>query len=169
MMKKMLLAGLLIGAVTGYAHAADLKIAYVDVKNAIENTKTYQAGIQRLQALREKKQRELKALREKIQKAETELMNQSMAMSPERLAEKQEELNRLRKSYERSQQDAQEELLREKNRLDQGVLASFYEVVQRYGKEKGYSLILQKQPAVIYGATSFDITAEITKLLDQKQ
>lgn len=161
-------AMLIAGMMSTSALAAEAKIVFVDVKSAIENTKAYQEGIQRLESIKKNKQKELDGLRDRINQAESDLLGQSMAMSPERLAQKQEDLNALRKTFTRRQQDAQEELMREKNRLDQGVLTDFYDVVRAYGKEHGYDLILQKQSAVIYGAKSHDITGEITKALDKK-
>jgi len=151
----------------GTASAADLKIGFVDVKSAVENTKAYQQGLKRLEALTSKKQKELDALREKIEKSEKELLGQSMAMSPERLSEKQAELKDLRKLYTRKQQDAQEELMSEKNSLDQGVIIKFYKVVAEYGKKHGYDMILPNtQQIVLYGNPAHDVTADITKLLD---
>jgi len=160
-----LAAGLLSA---GSASAAELKIGFVDVKSAVENTKAYQQGLKRLEALTGKKQKELDALRAKIEQSEKDMLGQSMAMSPERLSQKQSELKELRKLYTRKQQDAQEELLGEKNKLDQGVVTKFYRVVDSYGKNNGFDLIMPKaQQLVLYGNPAHDVTADITKLLDQ--
>ena len=143
-------------------------IAYVDVKSSVENTKAYQNGLKRLEALKSKKLKELRALKTKIDQAEKDILGQSMAMSPERLSQKQSDLKELRKSAARKQQDAQEELVGEKNRLDQKVVGDFYQVVRDYGKKKGFDLILPKSN-MIYASPALDITAEITKLLDKKK
>jgi len=152
----------------GLANAADMKIGFVDVKSAVENTKAYQQGLKRLEALTSKKQKELDALRSKIAQSEKDMLGQSMAMSPERLSQKQSELKEMRKLYTRKQQDAQEELLGQKNKLDQGVVSKFYKVVRSYGKKGAYDLIIPKaQQIVLYGNPSHDITGDITKLLDK--
>lgn len=150
------------------ASAAENKIAYVDVKSAVENTKAYQAGLKSLEALKNVKQKELDALRTKINQSEKDIMGQSMAMSPDRLAEKQNELKDLRKSFARKQQDAQEELISKKNNLDQSVISDFYDVVRAYGKKHSFDLILPKS-AIIYASDALDITGEVTKLLDKKK
>jgi len=151
----------------GIGQAADLKIGYVDVKSAVENTAAYQAGLKKLEALKTKKQKELDALRAKIDQAEKDLLGQSMAMSPDRLAAKQQELNEMRKSFSRTQQDAQEELVSEKNRLDMSVGSKFQAVMHDFGKSGGYDMILPSS-AMFYANPKFDVTAEITKLLDKK-
>lgn len=167
-MKSLLGVILAIGVLPAVtATAADLKIGFVDVKSAVENTKAYQQGLKRLEAMTGKKQKELDGLREKIEQAEKDMLGQSMAMSPERLSQKQSELKDLRKLYSRKQQDAQEELMSEKNSLDQGVVLKFYKVVEGYGKKNGYDLILPNtQQLVLYGNPAHDVTADITKLLD---
>jgi Skp family chaperone for outer membrane proteins len=92
-----------------------------------------------------------------------------MAMSPDALEQKQQELKDLRKDFSRKQQDAQEELLNEKNRLDQSLVSDFYNVVQAYGKQNHYDYIFMSKSAVIYANPDLDITPEITKLLDKKK
>jgi len=150
------------------AQAADIKIAYVDIKRAVENTKTYQDGMKMLEELTNRREKDLRALEEKIMESASQLRSQSMLMSPEQLASKQEEQAEMRKQFDRMQQDAQEELMREKRRLDQGVFADFYRVVGEYAKVNKYDLILQKQSALIFGSEALDISAEISKQLDKK-
>ncbi len=170
-MKKQVLLGLLVlGAfAVGEVSAADIKLGYVDVRSAIENTNAYHAGINRLEDMRKKQQKELNSLKDKILKAAEGLRAQSMIMSPERALEKQEELKSMNKLFERKQQDSQESLMREKNRLDQGILSDFYATVKNYAKTHSYDLILQKQPAVLHASDAFDITGDITKALDKKK
>jgi len=167
MLKKVVL-GAVAAAVLGVsiANAEVTKIAYVDVKSSVENTTAYQDGLKRLNALKNKKLKELQALKTQMDQAEKDILGQSMAMSPERLTQKQDELKELRKSAARKQQDAQEELVAEKNRLDQKVVSDFYTVVRDYGKEKGIDLILPKSN-MIYASSALDITADITKILDK--
>lgn len=149
------------------AHAEGLKIGYVDMKSALENTSDHQNGMNQLKAMSAKKIKELTALGEKIRKAEKDLMSQSMAMSPDRLAMKQQELKQMRKVFERKQQDAQEEIAVEKNRLEMSIGKKFKEVLDEFGKKGGYDLI-QAKPMFLYVDPKHDITAEITKMLDAK-
>jgi len=168
MLKKMMIGSALAAMLSmGVTAAEAAKIAYVDLKSSVENTKTYQVGLKRLEALKSKKLNELRALKVKIDQAEKDVLGQSMAMSPERLSQKQSDLKELRKTAARKQQDAQEELIGEKNRLDQKVVSDFYQVVRDYGKKNGYDLILPKSN-MIYAGEALDVTADITKLLDKK-
>ncbi len=153
-----------LGAVSAQAG----KIGYIDVKSAVENTQDYQNGLHELEALKTQKLKELRALKVKIDQSEKDILSQSMAMSQERLAQKQADLKELRKSAARKQQDAQEELVAAKNRLDQKVVKHFYDVAHKYGKDHGYDLIFPKSN-MIYASDALDITGDITKLLDHKK
>lgn len=152
---------------TSVASAADLKIGIVDVRSAIENTSAYQQGLSRLKALTSRKQKELDTLRTQIEKAEKEMLGQSMAMSPERLSQKQSEINDRRKQYSRLQQDAQEEIVAEQSKLQSAQGVKLTKVLQDFGKKNGYDLVLPKAQFVLYSNPAHDVTAEITKLLDK--
>jgi Skp family chaperone for outer membrane proteins len=149
------------------AHAEGLKIGYVDMKSALENTTDHQKGMAQLKAMSAKKIKELTALGEQIRQAEKDLMSQSMAMSPDRLAIKQQELKQMRKVFERKQQDAQEEVAVEKNRLEMSIGKKFQQVMSAFGKKGNYDMILAR-PMFLYVDPRHDVTAEITKMLDAK-
>lgn len=147
------------------ASAAELKVVYVDVKSAIENTAKFREGMQHLEGIKNEKQKELEGLRDKINQMEKDLMNQSMAMSQEMASRKQQELDDMKTSFQRKLQDAQRAVELEKNRLLQGVYTRFGEKIKEYAAKKGYDFVLTK-PSVLYFKPALDITADVTKLLD---
>ncbi|MDQ6965079.1 MAG: OmpH family outer membrane protein [Mariprofundales bacterium] len=166
MKRSMMVLALLFGLSSPLVvSAADIKIGYVDVKSAVENTQRYQQGVKALSALKKQKERALDELRSRIEQAQKDLLGQSMAMSQERLAEKQRDIKDMRKNFNRQQQDAQEVLINRKNQLDQKILKRFYEVVRSYGKEHQFDMVLPRSSS-IYFDESHDLTAEITKHLD---
>jgi len=148
--------------------AADMKVGYVDIKTAMENSKEYHNGMKRLEALQKKKKRELEAMRSKLQGLDKELQLQSMTLSNDNQAAKQQEFTKLKKEFDRKLQDASDELKNEKRKLDSRLIGKFYNTVRAYGKEHKYDVILPKN-ATIYTSGNQDITAEITKILDTKK
>jgi len=158
----MLAFGLLASSGAG---AAEMKIVYVDVKSAIENTAKFRDGLQHLEGIKNAKQKELEGLRDKINQMDKDLLNQSMAMSPDKLAEKQQEVDDMKTDCQRKLQDAQRAMELEKNRLLQGVYTKFGEKIQEFAAKKGYDYILTK-PSVLYVKPALDVTDEVTKLLD---
>ena len=165
----MIAAGLLVcGLLSGKAYAAEMKIGYVDMRNAIENTASFKAGMHRLKASLERQGKELKGLVEKIQKAQSDLEGKAMAIKPERLAAMRDEIAELQKQHTRKQQDARDALQREKQRLDTGAAENFIQAVQEYAAKQNYDLVLRKQ-TMLHGSKKYDITAEVTKLMDAKK
>jgi outer membrane protein len=151
----------------GSAAAADVKVATVDIKTAMENTKAYAAGIKRLEALQNKKKKELEAMRKRLTDLDKELQLQSMTLSNERQNAKQQELVSLKKEFDRKLQDASDELKAEKRKLDSRMIGKFYDAVRAYGKDNKFDLILPKS-TTMYVGPGLDITADITKILDKK-
>jgi len=151
---------------TSGASAAELKIVFVDVKSAIENTVKFREGLQHLEGVKTSKQKELEGLRDKINQMDKDLLNQSMAMSPEKLSQKQQKVDDLKTDFQRKLQDAQRAMELEKNRLLQGVYTKFGKKIKEFATQKGYDYILTK-PSVLYFKPELDVTAEVTKLLDE--
>jgi len=166
-MKRLMITSLLLFglALPAAGMAAEMKIGFVDVKSAVENTQRYQKGIKALSALKKRKEKALDELRSRIEQAQKDLLGQSMAMSQERLAEKEHDIKEMRKNFNRQQQDAQEELINRKNQLDQKILKRFYAVVRAFGKEQHFDMVLPKSSGIYFDA-SHDVTAQITKRLD---
>ena len=164
-MRTWILAAAMMAATAGAASAAGLRIAYVDVRAAIENTKEYQAGIERLKALQARRRKELEALRRKMEAKQEEIDKKSMVLAPEKVATLEDELKDLRKQFERRREDAQEELREKKMQLDLRMMKRFRAVLESFAKERGYDFVFGR-PVLLYAAPSHEITAEITKRLD---
>jgi len=159
-------AVLLLSSIT--AQAAELKIGFVDVKSAIENTMKYKDASSRLKALVSKIENELKTLKDRIQTVKSEINKGGMVWSPEKLQAKRDELTDLETSFKRKQEDGGNHVGRETRRLNEGVGEGLFNVIGQYAKDNGYDMILQKQPMVLYGQDQYDLTGEITKMLDAR-
>jgi len=168
MISRILATGFLVIGLLASAnvYAGELKVVFVDVKSAIENTTQYRNDIKHLEQIKAAKQKELESLRNKINQMDKDLLSQSMVMSPDRLAKKQQTINNMKKDFKRKLQDAQEAMTAERNRLLQGINTKFGEKIRELGEQKGYDYILTK-PSVLYVKNVHNITAEVTKLLNE--
>ncbi|MDQ6957033.1 MAG: OmpH family outer membrane protein, partial [Mariprofundaceae bacterium] len=137
MIFRILSAGILMFGllVSSNVYAGELKVAFVDVKSAIENTAQYRNGLKTLEKMKVSKQKELESLRDKISQMDKDLLNQSMAMSPDRLAGKQQAINNMKKDFQRKLQDAQDAMTAERNRLLQGINTKFGAKIRELGKQ----------------------------------
>ena len=82
---------------------------------------------------------------------------------------KEEEARNLQKDYERklrdferSYKDSQGELQQKDNELTVELLKELQGVIEQFGKENGYSMILeQSSSSVLYGSPELDLTEQV--------
>src|SRR5262249_19547859 len=112
----------------------------------------------------EKKQAEIEADRAKLNQG-------SNAMSAEQKEKLMRDIDQKTKSLNRDTEDAQAELDQEQGKIMQELGQRIMVVVDKYSKDKGYSLILdvsnQQQGSVLFATNDIDITSDIVKLYDQ--
>ncbi len=173
MMRKMNMKSIVvaIGAICvfglGSTQAAELKIGYIDINSALESTAAHKQGMKRLQAFNDKKMKEITALNEKISQEKKALLEQSLAMAPEKMAEKQRELQKKVTAFKRLMADAQGDFATEKNRIDIASMATLNKVMTAYAKQHHYDFLTPKR-LFIYADPKHDVTGDIIKLLDKK-
>jgi len=167
-MKSILVA---IGAVyvfgLGSIQAAELKIGYIDINSALESTAAHKQGMKRLQAFNDKKMKEITALNDVITQEKKALLEQSFAMAPEKMAQKQRQLQKKVTAFKRMMEDAQGDFATEKNRIDIASMAALNKVMTDYAKQHHLDFLTPKR-LYIYADPKHDVTGEIIKLLDKK-
>ena len=94
-------------------------------------------------------------LREQLEK-KTSVMKEDEARNM------QKDYERKLRDFERSYKDSQGELQRKDNELTVEMLKELQVVIERFGKENGYSMILeQSSSSVLYGSPELDLTEQI--------
>ena len=163
-----LLVGVSVGA---YAQgAATTKVGIIHIQNAIISTKDGQKAAKDLQdkfaptrARLEKKQADVEADRSKLSQG-------SNAMSAEQKEKLMRDIDQKTKALNRDTEDAQAELDQEQGKLMQELGQRIMAVIDKYAKDKGFSLILDvssQQTPVLFAVDDINITTEIIKLYDQ--
>src|SRR6476660_2319766 len=150
--------------------AATTKVGIIHIQNAIISTKDGQKAAKDLQdkfaptrTRLEKKQAEVEADKAKLNQG-------ANAMSAEQKEKLMRDIDQKTKSLNRDTEDAQAELDQEQGKIMQELGQRIYAVIDKYSKDKGYSLILDvssQQTPVLFAANDIDITADIVKLYDQ--
>jgi outer membrane protein len=146
------------------------RVGIIHIQNAIISTKDGQKAAKELQdkfaptrSKLEKKQAEIESDRSKLSQG-------SNALSPEQKEKLMRDIDQKTKSLNRDTEDAQAELDQEQGKIMQELGQRIMAVIDKYSKDKGYSLILDvssQQTPVLFAANDIDITAEIIKLYDQ--
>jgi outer membrane protein len=163
-----LLLGVSLGA---YAQSgATTKVGIIHIQNAIISTRDGQKAAKELQdkfaptrSRLEKKQAEIESDRAKLSQG-------SNAMSADQKEKLMRDIDQKTKSLNRDTEDAQAELDQEQGKTMQELGQRIMAVIDKYSKDKGFSLILDvssQQTPVLFAANDIDITSDIVKLYDQ--
>ncbi len=151
------------------AQGADVKIGYVDVQRVLADSKRGQEAKKKIEArgaeLNQeflKRQQEVKALKEELERKGT-------LLSEEARKEKEKEYQKKVKELERFVKDSREELRQMEREVTTQILKEVEKIINELGKEKGYTLILEKQRSfILYAPEEIDLTDEVIKALDSK-
>src|SRR5262245_6021393 len=107
--------------------------------------------------------------RVEAEKLRDELEKKGQLLSADARREKQESLERKVRDVRRLVDDLQKELQKKEQEALARVLNDIQGVVQKIGKERGYTMIVERRGgAVIWGAPEIDITDEVVRVFDDE-
>lgn len=150
------------------AARADTKLGIVDVQRVIDESNRGKAARDLLQKRFEQEKADLEQKGKAIELFKEDLEKQALVLTPEKRAEKQDELERRIKDFTRLKKDKQEEFNKKQMQVLREVMGAVMEVIQGYGKEQGFTAILDgTQGPVLFVGDGVDITAEIVERFNQ--
>jgi outer membrane protein len=163
-----LLLGLNAVAMPSTAQAAEVvKIGIVDVQRVINTSTKGQAARKQLLAKAERMQKDLNLRKDEIEKSKLELERQASLLDPEIKYQKEKTLQRKIRDAEDHYRDFNEEMKRDEIQNMQPILLAISQVIVNIGKERGFTIILEKQKsAVLYAPDTIDLTEEVKKVFD---
>lgn len=152
------------------AMAADaMKVGYVDLQKALNMSAAGKAAKEKMKAKFkdydasvQKKQDELKKLKEDLEK-------QAMLLSAEARAAKERDYQQKVKDYQRLTKDIQEELQQTDADFTRKILEEIFKVVQQIGKQEGYTLVFEKtESSILYASDGIDMTDRVIQAFDKQ-
>jgi outer membrane protein len=150
--------------------AAAVKVGVISVQAAIQSTAEGKQAAAELQSQFAPRQTELDNLRKQIEDLQTRLRTTSNTLSDEEKARLAREGDQLTRSYQRKQQESQDDYTEAEREVVDRIGRKMIDVLDKYSKDSGYSVILDtsaQNTPVIYAASTIDITQDIIKLFDQ--
>jgi outer membrane protein len=168
-MKRWRAAALVLLAATA-AEAQSIKFGYVDLQRALNESDAgrrakadFKKQVDRLQGDLKKQKDDLDALREQLEK-------KGPVMKDEERRNLELDLQRKARDFERAYKDSQGELQLKDNELTAEILRGLQAVIAEFGKQEGYTLILENSSStVLYAATDADLTDRIIKLYNERK
>lgn len=150
---------LLSAAVSG-AQAQTFKIAMFDAQAVSENTAVGKKIQTELTAFTDKKDIEIKERQGKISEMRQQLTQQALSLSPERKVALEKDIQRHMLDLQSLQESATRELDLEYSTATKNFRDKLVVVVDAFGKEEGFSVILDRSQ-VAWSDASIDVTSAI--------
>ena len=149
----------------GVAAAAEVaKIGYVDLRVALNESEAGKKAKIELESLIKTKQAAIDEKGKSIEKLKGDLEKQASVLSGEAKKSKEEEIERLVRDYQRLVQDAQNDVKKKETELTGAILKELRDVVDKIGRDEGYSIILENVEGIIlYSRKDLDITDKAIK------
>lgn len=154
----------------GSAQSPANKVAVISIQGAIVGTKEGQKASQQLDAKVQPKQKEFDQRQSELAQLQDQLNKGGSVLNEDKRNQVVREIDQKKKSLERDMTDAKEELAADQQRLLQGLGQRMMAVIEKYAKDKGYSLVLDvSNPStpVLYASSAIDITQDIVAQYDQ--
>lgn len=151
----------------GPIQAAEIKIGYLDIRQAIATSDAGKAASSQLQTKFIKFQEQAAAKQKELNSLKDELEKQGMALNETSKAAKLKEYQQKQRDFERFVKDSEEELKKTEMELINKIQTDIIKQVREYGKKSGFMLIVEAQEAgAIYADKSIDVTDAILKELN---
>ncbi|MFP3984005.1 MAG: OmpH family outer membrane protein [Desulfurivibrionaceae bacterium] len=156
------------------AIGAENKIGTVDLQKVLSESESGQAGQKKLEQKVEEFRAKFADRRGKIEALQESIDKKKSVWSEETLKEKQQELSKMEREFQVKQEDAKYELEQIQEDVMQPILKDLQDIIEEYGKEHGYTLILDNtekglssRSGLLYASESIDISDEILDILNE--
>lgn len=141
---------------------AQLKVAYVDLQRALNESEAGKSAKERFKQQVDRLQVDLKKKKDQLDSLKEQLEKKSSVMKEEEARNMQKDYEKRLRDFERSYKDSQAELQQKDNELTVELLKELQGVIEEFGKEGSYSIILeQSSSSVLYGSPELDVTEQV--------
>ena len=166
--KNILVAGL-IGMTAAFATAADMKVAVIDNQRVLTESKAGKKATEEFKKEQEKKQKDIEKRGSDLNKQREDLIKKQAVLSDEAKNKRGQEFQESVAQHQEYIQKARLELAKKENDLLAPIAEKMKKIIEKVAKEKGFSLVLQMNPAVAWTADENDITADVITAFDKEK
>ena len=162
------LAGMTVAsfAVTAMAATAkaDVKIGYVDLQRAIQETTVGKKAKKDLEKEFNAKKTELQKKEADLKKMADDLEKKKIALSDDVRAKKQQELQQEMMKFQHEVGESQQNIQKKERDLTQPILEKLQASLDKIAKDGGYTMIFEKsEQSVLWAQKDLDLTDTVVK------
>ncbi len=145
------------------------KVGTINIQDAIFGSNEGQRDMQTLQKKYEPKQVELKSQNDELEALKKQLSTQGEKLNEDALGSLKKQIDSKQKSFDRSVQDAQEEIGNQQQDIASRILSKMAPLVVKYAQENGYTLIVDtskpwpQSPVLWWNPDAVDITKNVVE------
>ncbi len=168
-LKEWMKIGLVSVVVFGFSAIAaeKMKIGYVDMQRAIQETAAGKKAKAELEAEFNKRKKELEKQEAQLKKKSEDFEKRAMVLSEDVRAERQIELQQEMAKYRDLVGRSQMEIQKMERDLTQPILDRMGQVIEQIAKNDGYTLILERsEQSVLWANQDLDLTDRVIKEVD---
>jgi len=163
------LCGAPASAQTAPAAPTPTRVGFVDIQRVLARSVAGLAAREQLEKEKAAMQKQVDAQRVELERMRDELEKKGQLLSAEARREKQDLLERKVRDARRLVDDLQATLQKKEEALLAKVLQDVSGLIQKVGKEKGFSLVLERQrSSVLYAAADVDLTDDVIHAYDDE-
>jgi outer membrane protein len=164
--KLILGAALVAGACLTQAHAADLKIGFIDADRINRESVPAERATKKLEKEFAPREQELRKLEQQIKTLQGQLEKDSLTMSESDRRSRESELGRQTREYQRLQREFREDLNLRRNEELAALFERANKVIRGIAEAEKFDLILQE---AVYRSPRIDITDKVLKALSAEK
>ena len=165
---KAVIALLLVLFAAATAHAQELKIGFVDLQRALNESETGKRAKEDFRGQLDKVQNDLKRKKDELDKMKEQIEKKGAVLKEDERRNLEKDFQKKVRDFERTYKDTQAEMQAKDNELTQKILVDLQEVIQEFGRQEGYTMILEASTNVLYGAPSADLTERVIETYNSR-
>ena len=152
-------------------HSAEkaVKIGVINIQKIVALSKVGQAARDEVKVKFEEYQTKLRTEEEALLSLKEDIEKKGSVWSEERRTEKQREFERRVKALEEESKYATNDMKEFEKKKVEPLLKELESIIDGFGKENGYSLIMDSSRGAIYVDESLDISAAVAAELDKRK
>jgi outer membrane protein len=166
------LTGMWLGATRSSAQnapAAPSRVGFVDIQRVLARSAAGMAAREQLEKEKAVMQKQVDGQRVELEKMRDELEKKGQLLSADARREKQDLLERKVRDARRLVDDLQGTLQKKEEAMLGKVLQDVSGLVQKVGKEKGFTIVLERQrSSILYASADADLTDEVIRAFDDE-
>ncbi len=164
-MKMAVLSLFLISSICQFAAANNIKIAFVDLRRALNETQEGKAAMKKLTGLKDNLQKKISGEEKKIMQMKGTLEKQQNVLTKEAMQKKVEEYYRTVNELQQSYMQFQKELAGKEAKATKDILIKMERILAQVGKSEGYTMIYDRSSgAVVWAPSHLDLTDKLIQL-----